>query len=124
MRKYLLSLVTVISLYGCSGFPGVYKIDIPQGNIVTQEMLDQLKPGMTHNQVRYVMGTPLVTDTFSNNRWDYIYTMQSADGTRSEQRVYVLFEQGKLTGVETFNQSSTPSQQSAATANAENENSQ
>ena len=59
----ILLLITV----GCSyaKFPSVYKINIQQGNIVTQEMVDQLKPGMTERQVRYIMGNPLIEDTFS-----------------------------------------------------------
>jgi outer membrane protein assembly factor BamE len=60
-----------LTLSGCGnfGFPGVYRIDVEQGNIVTPEMIEQLKPGMTRRQVRFVMGTPLIEDTFNDNRW-------------------------------------------------------
>lgn len=100
MRKTLLSLSLALVLTGCSEFPGVYKIDIPQGNKVTKEMIDQLKPGMNYNQVRYVMGTPLVTDTFNSNRWDYIYTVKEANGTLKQEQVSIFFVDERLSRVE------------------------
>ncbi|SEG81018.1 outer membrane protein assembly factor BamE [Marinobacterium lutimaris] len=91
------ALATLVS--ACSEFPGVYKIDIPQGNVVTQEMIDQLRPGMTQSQVRYVMGTPLVTDTFSPDRWDYLYSFKPGGGDRVQERVSLTFTDGKLSGL-------------------------
>ncbi len=100
MQKILISFIAVILLAGCSEFPGVYKIDIPQGNIVTQEMVDKLRPGMSESQVRYVMGTPLITDSFNKNRWDYLYRMKQGDGTISQESITLQFdEQGKLMGL-------------------------
>jgi len=96
MRKVLLSTTLALMIAGCSEFPGVYKIDIPQGNVVTQEMVNQLRPGMTHSQVRYIMGTPLITDTFSDGRWDYLYSIKEGNGQRYQERISVFFEQGKL----------------------------
>ena len=96
MRKVLLYTALALMIAGCSEFPGVYKIDIPQGNVVTQEMVNQLRPGMTHSQVRYVLGTPLVTDTFSDGRWDYIYSIKEGDGQRYQERISVFFDSGKL----------------------------
>lgn len=72
-------------------FPGVYKIGIPQGNIITQVMIDQLRPGMTKRQVVFVMGTPLVRDPFNQDRWDYIYSFQPGGGERGQERVSVNF---------------------------------
>ncbi len=80
--------------------PIVYKIDVQQGNLVTQDMLAQLEPGMDKTKVKYVMGTPLVTDTFHADRWDYIYTMQERGGTRTQRRVSLFFTEGKLARVE------------------------
>jgi|SRR5690554_6714528 outer membrane protein assembly factor BamE len=97
MRKVLLSTTLALMIAGCSEFPGVYKIDIPQGNVVTQEMVNQLRPGMTHSQVRYIMGTPLITDTFSDGRWDYLYSIKEGGGQRFQERLTVFFEDGKLT---------------------------
>ena len=85
----LASLLTV--LVGCS-FPGVHKIDIQQGNVITQDMVDQLRPGMTTRQVRFIMGTPLITDTFHRNRWDYLYSIQIAGGTRQQERISLIFD--------------------------------
>lgn len=78
------------ALAGCS-FPGVYKIDIQQGNVVTQDMIDQLKPGMTRRQVRFIMGNPLIVDTFHPNRWDYLYSIQPGGGQRQQERMSLYF---------------------------------
>lgn len=77
-------------------FPGVYKIAIPQGNIITQEMIDQLRPGMTKRQVIFVMGTPLVRDPYHQDRWDYVYNFQPGGGERGQERISVLFEDDQL----------------------------
>ena len=100
MRKLLISVALLTALTGCSEFPGVYKIDIPQGNEVTQEQLNQLEKGMTPNQVRYILGTPLVTDTFSSNRWDYVSTFSKAGGDRTQTHVSIYFENGVLSHVD------------------------
>lgn len=84
------TFVGLLALAGCS-FPGVYKIDIQQGNVVTQDMIDQLRPGMTRKQVRFIMGNPLLTDTFHANRWDYLYSIQPGGGQRLQERVSVNF---------------------------------
>jgi len=97
MRKVFISVALATLVSACSDFPGVYKIDIPQGNVITQEMIDQLRPGMTESQVRYIMGTPLVTDTFSPGRWDYLYSFKPGGEPRVQERVSLYFEEGKLT---------------------------
>lgn len=84
------TFVGLLALAGCS-FPGVYKIDIQQGNVVTQDMIDQLRPGMTRRQVRFIMGNPLLTDTFHADRWDYLYSIQPGGGERQQERVSVIF---------------------------------
>ncbi|WAJ38544.1 outer membrane protein assembly factor BamE [Pseudomonas sp. GOM7] len=86
-----LSLTGLFALAGCS-FPGVYKIDIQQGNVVTQDMIDQLRPGMTRRQVRFIMGNPLITDTFHADRWDYLYSIQPGGGERQQERVSLAFD--------------------------------
>jgi outer membrane protein assembly factor BamE len=70
----------------------VYKIDIQQGNVVTQDMIDQLRPGMTRRQVRFIMGNPLITDTFHANRWDYLYSLQPGGGARQQERISLVFD--------------------------------
>lgn len=86
-----LTLVGLFALAGCS-FPGVYKIDIQQGNVVTQDMIDQLKPGMTQRQVRFIMGNPMITDTFHANRWDYLYSTQPGGRQRYQERISLIFD--------------------------------
>ena len=90
---YSLSFAIVLSLSACSTdkIPGVYRIDIQQGNDVTQDMINQLTPGMTKNQVAYIMGTPLLIDTFHPNRWDYLYSYQPGGDPREQRRITLLF---------------------------------
>ena len=93
MRVLLLSLIAV-ALAGCSswGFPGVYKINVEQGNIVTAEMVDQLKPGMSRRQVRYILGTPLLEDSFDRDRWDYLYMLRNGDTLLVDNRLSIYFD--------------------------------
>jgi len=99
--KSWLAIASLLVLSGCNNigsmdFPGVYKISIPQGNIITQEMVDQLRPGMTKRQVIFVMGTPLVRDPYHQDRWDYVYNFQPGGGERGQERLSVLFENDQL----------------------------
>jgi len=104
LRIYNLIIFVVFSLLlsGCGSvtsfaFPGVYRLNIPQGNIITQEMVDQLRPGLTKRQVNFIMGTPLVKDTFDQDRWDYLYSFQPGGGERVQERLTVFFENDQLT---------------------------
>jgi outer membrane protein assembly factor BamE len=104
LRFILVAFITCISLLlGSCGsvtsfaFPGVYRLNIPQGNIVTQEMIDQLRPGLTKRQVNFILGTPLIKDTFDQDRWDYIYSFQSGGGQRVQENLTVFFENNELT---------------------------
>ncbi len=95
--------VLILVLSGCNKdkIPGVYRIDIQQGNAVSQEMLNKLKPDMTKNQVAYVLGTPLLIDTFHPNRWDYIYSFHPGNGQREQRRLTVYFnDDEKLSHIE------------------------
>lgn len=91
-KKKLISLIfSFLILQACS-FPGVYKINVQQGNIVTQEMLDQLKPGMTKKQVHFVLGTPTLDNVFNKNIENYVYTYQKAGGETKNQVVKIFYE--------------------------------
>ena len=98
MKKYI-SILSVISMcltsISCSSlkFPGVYRLRILQGNYIEQEMIDQLEQGMTREQVRFVMGTPLVEDTFNPHRWDYFFNIRLGDETLREYRFTVFFDE-------------------------------
>ena len=99
--RYLLIVTLVVAATLSAGCIKVYKLDTQQGNVVTQEMVDKLKPGMTRSQVRFVLGTPLITDPFHRNRWDYFYSFAEARGkTRQTRRLTILFRDNKLVGVQ------------------------
>ena len=78
------------------GIPGVFRSTIQQGNVITQEMVDRLKPGMTQRQVRFILGEPILGNTFRDQRWDYIYTVQVGAQPRRQQRLTVWFEDSAL----------------------------
>lgn len=100
-----LYLAALTLLAGCSAsrmavpiVPGItpYRIDIQQGNIVTQEMLDKLEPGMSRNQVRFVLGTPLIVDPFRTDRWDYVYRMNKRGDLVEHRQLKVFFKDDRL----------------------------
>lgn len=92
-------------LSGCAGVPRIpgitpYKMEIQQGNYISQEMVSQLKPGMSKDQVRFALGTPLLTDIFHADRWDYVYWREASSGKRESRRVALFFEEGKLSRID------------------------
>jgi outer membrane protein assembly factor BamE len=102
MKRLLLLLPF---LAACSNTPQItsylspYRIDVRQGNFVTQEMVAQLKPGLTREQVRFILGSPLVADMFHVDRWDYVYRFQPGQGEAQQRRLVVFFQDNKLTRV-------------------------
>ncbi len=104
-------LLAALLLGGCShsplpyiprpGVPFVHKIDVQQGNVVTQDMVAQLRLGMNKKKVRFVMGTPIIQDTFHSSRWDYVYTFHEGGGGTERRRITAVFnEDGKLIALE------------------------
>ena len=104
--RILSIFMLVSSIAGCNQNPQLpaiispYRIDIQQGNVVTQEMVDKLKVGLTRSQVRFVLGSPLVIDMFHENRWDYIYLLQRQGKPDERRRLTVIFDGDKLASVE------------------------
>ncbi|MDD5708656.1 MAG: outer membrane protein assembly factor BamE [Kiritimatiellae bacterium] len=96
------ALLSLIAAAGCSSLPEVtswltpYRIDVRQGNFVTQEMVAQLKPGQNRDQVRFILGTPLLADSFHGDRWDYVYRFQPGHGEVQQRRLTVYFANDKL----------------------------
>ncbi len=94
------ALIGAVVLSGCSmpRIPGItpYRIEIQQGNFVTQDMVSQLKTGMAKEQVRLILGTPLLNDIFHGERWDYVYWREDQAGNREQRKLTVFFEDGKL----------------------------
>ena len=103
MMRFILIFISLCLLCACSrsydgGFnaPLLHKIDIQQGNVVDQEMLDQLKPGMDKKQVKFIMGTPVLIDPFHNERWEYIYSFREGGTVREQRHITLHFENDKL----------------------------
>lgn len=100
MKKLIiLSLwLNVALVTGCGSFP--YKVDIPQGNIIEQEQLNRVQPGMSKSQVQYLMGTPLVDDPFHRDRWDYYYSLKTGGKLQEQKRVTMFFDNDRLVRIE------------------------
>jgi outer membrane protein assembly factor BamE len=97
----ILILVLPLVHVACGLRLAPHRIEIQQGNLVTQEMVSQLKPGMTRDQVRFVLGTPLVADIFHRDRWDYIFDRVPENSKVVERRhVAVYFKDDRLARVD------------------------
>jgi outer membrane protein assembly factor BamE len=77
-------------------FLGPYRPDVHQGNIITQEMVDQLRQGMSREQVRFMLGTPLLTSEFHKDRWDYPYYLNPLKGPVQSRRLTIFFKDNKI----------------------------
>ena len=95
---YPFGLAVVLALSACGSleFPGVYKLTIQQDNIVSQEMIDRLKPGMTRSQVQFVLGNPVLADSFERDRWNYVYTIDIPGQAIIERELIIVFENDRL----------------------------
>lgn len=114
MQKILISLSCVALIAGCSNtsvnlpdlpdFPVpslVHKQNVQQGNVVDQNQVNQLRPGMDKNQVNFIMGTPSIEDSFHANRWEYIYTFYHGNkDTWKQKRLSLFFENDKLARIQ------------------------
>lgn len=101
MRRLLivsLLSVSLSSITGCS-YLTPYKLDIPQGNAVTADQAAKLKLGMTRAQVRFVMGTPLLVDSFHRNRWDYVFYDSKGGKLEVSKSYHVIFEGDRVVGL-------------------------
>jgi outer membrane protein assembly factor BamE len=90
-RIILLSFIGLLS--ACSN----YKLDIQQGNLVTQESVTQLQRGMTKQQVQALLGTPLMTDSFNSNRWDYVFYQSNKEN--KSKGITLLFQENQLVNI-------------------------
>lgn len=99
-----LAVAAALTLTACetilNNLPGVYSIDIEQGNMIDQAMVDQLRPNMSKRQVLYIMGSPMLTDTFHERRWDYLYSDQPGGEARVQKRISLYFDGDNLIGVQ------------------------
>ena len=99
--RYIFILLALLCASCGTALPTIkpYKLDVQQGNVVTSKMLLQLRPGMTKSQVRFIMGTPLIQDSFHGNRWDYVYQMREGGKIKEQRRVILDFENELLKSV-------------------------
>ena len=106
--KYLFLTALALSVGGCSmpqikvpdlKIPRVYKLSVQQGNVITQEMVDRLDPGMTRNQVEFVMGRPVLDDPFDDDQWVYLYTLEVPDVFIQAFKMVLIFEEDTLVSI-------------------------
>jgi len=110
---FLLAITASLTFTACStilnNLPGVYTLDIEQGNMIDQSMIDQLRPNMTKRQVLYIMGSPMLADSFHEKRWDYLYSKQVSGEDRVQKRASLFFDGDNLMAVQgDFRPSSLP----------------
>ncbi len=103
----LAALLLAAALSGCSsgqpessGLFAPYRSDLPQGNYLTKEMIDQVRPGMSREQVRSVLGAPLLMPVFRTDRWDYVFRLQHANGKVDSRRVTIRFRDDRVDAIE------------------------
>ncbi|MBX3706931.1 MAG: outer membrane protein assembly factor BamE [Pseudomonadales bacterium] len=103
MRQTIAIMVALACLTqaACSlpkfGLPRVHKVTIQQGNVITQRMIDQLRPGLTRSQVAFIMGEPIFRNTFDDSRWDYLYSIEIPGTFQDQKRLTVYFEGDVMT---------------------------
>ena len=93
MFRFIITATLLTFLSACT--MQVYKLRVQQGNIVTPEMLEQLKPGMNKSQVAFVMGNPVLKDSFSTRQWDYLYRQERRENNITKYHIRVHFDQGQ-----------------------------
>ena len=91
-------LLAGLLLQGCGYI--VYKMDVQQGNYVTQDVIARVKTGMTKAEVRQILGTPLVADVFHANRWDYYFSAEKNGRRQDRKLLSIFFENDKVTSVQ------------------------
>lgn len=97
MGRIALLTLLALSLTACSfNVPGIYKVDVRQGNYLDRDAIAQLQPGMSKRQVQFLLGTPLINDPFNQDRWDYIYAFRPRGEEPVEQRHLTLFFSGEV----------------------------
>ncbi len=98
-----LGLTGCESLQSSENFLGLitpYKVEVVQGNVVTKEQVDAIKPGLSRAQVRDILGSPLLTDLFHADRWDYVFTIRRQGTEPQSRRIVVLFDGDKMKSIE------------------------
>ena len=91
----IIILLSVLSLSACSSW--VYRYDIPQGNYLEQKSIDKLQIGMTKEQVKFILGSPVVIDAFNDDTWSYVYKLKSGRNKKfNQQKTFIIKFNGDL----------------------------
>ena len=98
MKKLLILIVSSLAaiVTACSNYIPAYKIDVQQGNILTQEDVNQIRIGMDKEKIVYILGSPSITDPFHANRWDYTYTFKPGYKKLEIKNITLYFERNIL----------------------------
>ena len=112
----IVALGVAVSSCSTVRFPGVHRINIQQGNVISQTMIDKLKPGMTKSQVRFVLGNPVIDDPLNQKRWDYVYTLQVGSRKPIVRELHVHFVDERLSYFEGDFKPSEPVEETPAVA--------
>ena len=94
-NKFLGALLILLFISSCS-LPKVYEVVVSQGNLIDEDMMGKLEIGMTESQAKYILGSPLITDTFTPNRWDYYTAVTQGEKKFTEKKVTLYLEDQKL----------------------------
>ena len=95
IKKILITISFLLLTSTCS-LPRVYEVVVSQGNLIDEDMMGKLEIGMTESQAKYILGSPLITDTFTPNRWDYYTAVTQGKKKFTENKVTLYFEDKKL----------------------------
>ena len=103
--RHLIALAFPLVLSACASssmpeFLQVYQMDINQGNILSEEKVAKLRLGMSQDEVRFLLGSPMLVDIFHNDRWDYVYYLKAGKSEPEQKRISLFFENGRLAKIE------------------------
>jgi outer membrane protein assembly factor BamE len=99
MKKFIITILVCFGLIGCTDFFKPYCPPVQQGNVITDSVVHQIKPGMTKFQVADKLGEPVLINPFEQNMWTYVYTFQPSKGPRQEKRLLISFQNEKVCNI-------------------------
>lgn len=94
-KKTICVLGLVLSAYGCQ-LPSIYRIDVQQGNALEAELVEKITLDMNKEQVRFILGTPLIVDSFHPDRWDYVYLLTPSRGEQQRSQLTIIFDRDEV----------------------------
>jgi outer membrane protein assembly factor BamE len=98
MKKFFILILLALALPGCSYFH-VHHMDIEQGNVITPEMVSRVHVGMSMEEVKEIMGSPVLINVFDPNRKDYVYTYKPGNGDFTEKYITFIFNNGRVSSI-------------------------